>query len=97
MVKKARCLPCDFFFKKFGLAVQVVKSVKPMKKKKIYRPSKPQELKKASCNKLMSIVEQHFFSDTVRGFDEVARFQGNPKGLDMLGKRFESPERSYCH
>lgn len=56
MVKKARCLPCEFsFFNKiFRLTAQVMKSVKPMKKKKVYsvyRPSKPQELKKASCNR----------------------------------------------
>ena len=52
MVKKARCLPCDFFFLKiFRLTAQVMKSVKPMKKKKVYRPSKPHELKKASCNR----------------------------------------------
>lgn len=46
----------------------------------------------------MSIVEQHFFTvETVLGFDEVARFQGNPKGLHVLVYRFESPHISYCH
>lgn len=96
-------MPCDFFFKDFSFdgagdeireANEKEEGLQAIQATRI-EEGKLQPIKQSSC---MSIVEQHFFTvETVRGFDEVARFQGNPKGLHVLVYRFESPHISYCH